>query len=326
MRVRFVIAVVAFLLLAGLAAQAIAEDGRLLDVTRLSHRERDLDVLRFGSCQNVRSIKLKARRGTAEIESLMADYGNGARDRLPVRQRIAEGSETAWSDLRGGVRCFGRSRWSAIRRCPSIRRASNSGVVEGFPPAPPNLLRSPPRQRKSHPRAAAGGNLTMLSAERTASLIERYAHGPRSLEAAIAGIPPDEMRWRPGPTDWSIHENVFHLADTDLVTSVRVRFILVEPGAPMPWFNQGAWAAVMRYADRSLADALAMFRATRAATVPLLRDAPTAAWSQSDVHPIHGSRTLEQVIEHYGNHVHYHLKTIAKRRQQFRDRREAPPA
>jgi hypothetical protein len=32
-------------------------------------------------------------------------YGNGAVDRLPVRQRIAQGSETRWIDLRGGRRC-----------------------------------------------------------------------------------------------------------------------------------------------------------------------------------------------------------------------------
>jgi uncharacterized damage-inducible protein DinB len=151
-------------------------------------------------------------------------------------------------------------------------------------------------------------------------IIHRYAEGPGLLEDAIADIPADEMRWRPTAADWSIHENVVHVVDTDLVTSMRVRSILAEPGSPMPWFDQGVWASVLRYAEQPLPDALALFRAARATTVRLLRQAPDAAWSQCDVHPIHGSRTLAQVVDHYANHVHHHLRTIAKRRRQYRER------
>jgi hypothetical protein len=105
MNVRILVWVVALSLFASLATEALAQEGRLLGATRLSRREHDLDVLRFSSCQNVRAIKLKARRGRAEIESLTVEYGNNARDRLSVRHRIPEGGETAWIDLRGGVRC-----------------------------------------------------------------------------------------------------------------------------------------------------------------------------------------------------------------------------
>jgi hypothetical protein len=103
---RRVLAILAVLCLCWVViTPAVAQDGRLLGATRLSHRERDLDILRLVPCQNLRAIKLKARRGNAEIEALWVEYGNNARDRLPVRHRIAEGAETAWLDLRGAVRC-----------------------------------------------------------------------------------------------------------------------------------------------------------------------------------------------------------------------------
>jgi hypothetical protein len=82
-----------------------AEEGRLLGQTRLTRRENDVDFINFAGCENVVAIKLHALRGSAEIELLAVKYGNGAVDRLPVRQRIAQGSETRWIDLRGGRRC-----------------------------------------------------------------------------------------------------------------------------------------------------------------------------------------------------------------------------
>lgn len=85
--------------------EALANEGRLLGQTRLSRRENDLDILPLNPCQNLRGIKLKAYRGSAEIEFLAVQYGNNTRDRLPVRHRLAQGAETAWIDLRGGVRC-----------------------------------------------------------------------------------------------------------------------------------------------------------------------------------------------------------------------------
>ena len=105
MRLRVLALVAATCVSMLVVANAFAQEGRLLGATRLSHREKDLDILRLAPCQSLRAIKLKARRGSAEIESLWVEYGNNTRDRLPVRHRIAEGAETAWIDLSGGVRC-----------------------------------------------------------------------------------------------------------------------------------------------------------------------------------------------------------------------------
>jgi hypothetical protein len=92
-------------MLAGLAFIAPADDARHLGSTRLSHAENDADVIRTDCTPPVRSIKIRAARGAIEIQSLWVRYGNGERDRLEVRQRLAEGAESRWIDLRGGERC-----------------------------------------------------------------------------------------------------------------------------------------------------------------------------------------------------------------------------
>jgi len=156
-----------------------------------------------------------------------------------------------------------------------------------------------------------------MTSSRITELIKAYADGPRLLESAVAGIPPDELRFTPGPEHWSIHENVIHVADTELVGASRMRYVLAEPGAALVSFDQEKWARVMDYKSQSLEGALALFRGIRAATTEVLRRAPAEAWEHAGIHTESGPQTLEWLVEHFADHVPYHLRTIAKRRMQY---------
>ena len=161
----------------------------------------------------------------------------------------------------------------------------------------------------------------MSSTDRIDGLIRRYAEGPRLLEEAVIGIPEDELRFSPGPEHWSIHENVVHVADTDLVAAVRMRFILTEPGATLVAFDQNRWAQALSYSSLSLGTALGLFRSVREATTEMLQRAPVEAWEFTGKHTELGPQTLEWIVDHFADHVHYHLRTIAKRRRQYAEAR-----
>ena len=157
----------------------------------------------------------------------------------------------------------------------------------------------------------------MPTTQRVNELVRAYAEGPDRLEAAIRGIVPEEMTFTPGAGHWSIHENVVHVADCELIAAVRIRFVLAEPGASLTSFDQTRWAAVLDYGAWPAALALALFRAVREPTVEILRRAPLEAWKQTGMHSEYGAQSLEYLIEHFADHVPYHLRTIAKRRSQF---------
>jgi len=152
---------------------------------------------------------------------------------------------------------------------------------------------------------------------RIQDLIRSYAEGPRLLESAVAGLSPDELRFTPGPEHWSIHENVVHVADTDLVAAARMRYVIVQPGSTLVSFDQNKWARVLDYGSLSMHEALALLRAVRATTAEILRRAPAEAWEQVGINTEAGPQTLEWQVEKFANHVHYHLRTIAKRRTQY---------
>jgi hypothetical protein len=157
----------------------------------------------------------------------------------------------------------------------------------------------------------------MTTNSRASNLIRSYAEGPRLLEAAVADISPDELRFTPGPEHWSIHENVVHVADTDLVGATRMRYVLAEPGATLVSFDQDKWARALDYRSQSIGGALALLRAVRAVTTDMLWGAPAEAWEQVGMNTEAGPQTLEWLVEHFADHVHYHLRTIAKRRSQY---------
>lgn len=152
---------------------------------------------------------------------------------------------------------------------------------------------------------------------RIEALIQAYADGPRLLEDAVAGILDDERRFTPGPEHWSIHENVVHVADCDIVGASRMRYVIAQPGATLVSFDQEKWAKALDYRSQPLDEALAMFRAVRASTAAMLRSAPAEAWEQVGINTEAGPQTLEWLVEHFADHVPYHLRTIAKRRAQF---------
>jgi hypothetical protein len=91
-----------------LAAPALAEE-KHLGSTRLSRQENDVDIIRMPACREkgrVSEVKLKVHKGSVEIEKLWVKFKNGEVDHLEVRQRIPEGGESRWIDLKGGKRCI----------------------------------------------------------------------------------------------------------------------------------------------------------------------------------------------------------------------------
>ena len=58
------------------------------------------------------------------------------------------------------------------------------------------------------------------------ALIQQYADGPARLRGALARVPPQALKWRPAPGEWSAHEVVCHCADSETNAYARIRFLV----------------------------------------------------------------------------------------------------
>jgi uncharacterized damage-inducible protein DinB len=146
--------------------------------------------------------------------------------------------------------------------------------------------------------------------ERAANLTE-YGAGFAKLEAALAETPREMWQFRPAPGEWSVHEIIVHLADSELNAYARVRKALVEPGSTIFGYDQDGWAKTLDYHRRDVGDALQLLRLVRKMTHELLAGEPADVWSRSFFHPeMNRQITLDEWVIMYAGHIPAHIEQI----------------
>jgi hypothetical protein len=145
-------------------------------------------------------------------------------------------------------------------------------------------------------------------------LIARYEKGITILEDSLRGVPEEILDRAPAPGKWSIRQQAAHLADAELVSSARFRWIAAEPGAGLPAWDQDKWAASLGYGRQSLDECLALSRALRKNTAAMLRHLPEEAWRRTGAHQERGTVTLLQLVELDVAHLEHHANHIRELR------------
>jgi hypothetical protein len=146
------------------------------------------------------------------------------------------------------------------------------------------------------------------------TFIARYKAGYREVVAALRGIRPAELDFRPAPGEWSAREVIHHLADSETISGIRLRRLLVEDGPVIQGYDQDDYARRLRYQERPMAPALEVFRAARATTAQLLDAMSDADWRRTGTHTESGAYSAEQWLGIYAEHAHIHAEQIRKNR------------
>jgi hypothetical protein len=149
-----------------------------------------------------------------------------------------------------------------------------------------------------------------LDRARREALIQQYADGPARLRAALAAVPAPALKWRPAPTEWSVHEIVCHCADSETNAYARIRFLAAEKSATLQGYDQDTWARVFDYHSMPLEPSLAVVEAVRASTAALTRALPEEAWTRVGHHTESGRYTAEDWLQIYADHLEVHARQI----------------
>lgn len=147
--------------------------------------------------------------------------------------------------------------------------------------------------------------------------IDAYEAGAASLRAAVAGLTRDDLTARPGPGDWSIHEVVIHLVDSDAIAIDRMKRILIEDNPPLLYADETAYVNMLYPHSQDLEDALTLFDVGRRQWARVLRRLPPEAFSRTGHHNRRGVVTVGGLVEDYVEHVAYHLSFILAKRERL---------
>ncbi|MEX2144616.1 MAG: DinB family protein [Anaerolineales bacterium] len=152
----------------------------------------------------------------------------------------------------------------------------------------------------------------MDKSERNA-LIEKYGSAYDDFVAALSVIPKEAWLFKPAPEEWSVHQVIVHLADSETNAYLRMRRLIAEPGGTLMAYDQDVWADNVDYHATNTADALEVTRLVRQLSYDLLKRLPEDVFEHSAVHPEYPEPyTFEKWLRIYSNHPRAHAEQISE--------------
>jgi hypothetical protein len=145
------------------------------------------------------------------------------------------------------------------------------------------------------------------------SKIKLYGKGYELLIETLKTLPKKMLKFKPAPNEWSVHEILIHLADSETNAALRARLLVAEPGRPVMAYDQDAWAVKLNYLDQDINDALKMVKYARKSTYQLLKSLPEEVFENSIIHPeFDKPYTFTMWLTVYSEHIPGHIEQIKK--------------
>jgi hypothetical protein len=140
------------------------------------------------------------------------------------------------------------------------------------------------------------------------------ADGPDDVQAAeverwreLVKLAAGDLQTRPAPAEWSVIECLGHMADSELVTAARYRWVLAEDEPALQGWNQAAWANRLAHVADDPAVLLETFAALRRANRDLWRRTPAADRERIGMHAERGPESYGLLFRLQAGHGRVHL-------------------
>jgi hypothetical protein len=154
--------------------------------------------------------------------------------------------------------------------------------------------------------------------------IEQYGSGYALLTSALAVLPREAWDFKASPTDWSVHEIIVHMGDSESMAALRVRKLIVEPGSILMGYEEAKWAGALDYQKQNLEDSLGIIKLARQSTYHLLKSLPDEVFTHSVTHPEYNEPyTFERWLNIYANHIPDHIEQIKKSVEDWKKRKSS---
>jgi hypothetical protein len=150
-----------------------------------------------------------------------------------------------------------------------------------------------------------------MNSEERNEKIELYGKGFEMLMETLNAIPREAWKFRPAPGEWSIHEVIVHLADSETNSALRARLLAAEPGRLVMAYDQDKWAIALNYHDQDVDDALQFTKYARLTTYKWLKTLPEEVFSNTVIHPEYVQPySFEKWLNIYVGHIPAHIAQI----------------
>ncbi|HNP73392.1 MAG TPA: DinB family protein [Kouleothrix sp.] len=149
------------------------------------------------------------------------------------------------------------------------------------------------------------------AAERQA-LIAKIRALPEQIAAICAELSDVQLTTRFLAGEWSVAQNVHHLADSHMNAYVRCKLIATEDHPTLKPYDQDRWAELSDAQGADVSASLALLRALHARWVAFWEALPGDAWPRAGLHPENGEVSLDDQLRLYAAHGEGHIDQIRR--------------
>jgi hypothetical protein len=151
-----------------------------------------------------------------------------------------------------------------------------------------------------------------MDAEERAQLISRYREGAAAVAEALRDLAPEELD-RSATGEWTPREIAHHLADSEMMSAIRIRRLLTEDEPVIHGYDEAAFARKLT-GDRPIEPSVEAMRWARESSAQLLERMTDDDWRRVGTHSESGRYSVEDWLSLYAAHAHDHAAQIRRSR------------
>ncbi|MCB9437361.1 MAG: putative metal-dependent hydrolase [Anaerolineales bacterium] len=144
------------------------------------------------------------------------------------------------------------------------------------------------------------------------TLIEKIRNFPSQLDTLLKGLSDEQLTTPYLSGEWTVAQNVHHLADSHMNSYIRMKLILTENHPTLKPYNQDAWALTPEAQSDRIETSLMILHGLHKRWVELFESLAEEDWSRSGFHAENGEMSIADILRIYADHCDAHLDQIRR--------------
>ena len=142
--------------------------------------------------------------------------------------------------------------------------------------------------------------------------IEIMRRFPEEFAALVSDLSDGDLHTRYLEGEWTVAQNVHHVADSHMNAFIRVKLGLTESNPTIKVYDQDAWALTADVSEVPVNVSLAIINALHQRLCILWESLKEDDWARPVNHPEEGSITVEHILRIYSDHGEAHIDQITR--------------
>jgi DinB family protein len=151
-----------------------------------------------------------------------------------------------------------------------------------------------------------------MDTEQRDQLIVKYRAGYEAVIEALRGMREDELD-RSASGEWTPRQIAHHLADSEMMSAIRLRLLVAEDEPLLSAYDEMAFASSLTR-DRPIEPSIEAMRWARESSAQILDRLTEQEWTRTGTHAESGAYSVESWLEIYAGHPHDHAAQIKRSR------------